>query len=74
MLCVVHQLSQPTIFAIAATESGMATRLKPPIDADADLLPVIEAASREDDGAASLKHLAAGFPIYYSNDDTPSAR
>ena len=50
----------------------MATRLKHPIDADADLLPAIEAASRNDDGAAAREHLAAGFPIYYSEDDTPA--
>ncbi|ENV35483.1 hypothetical protein [Acinetobacter gerneri] len=25
-----------------------------------------------DDGAAAQMHLAAGFPIYYSEDDTPA--
>jgi hypothetical protein len=58
--------------AISAMVLAMATRLKYPIDVEVDLLPVIEAASRNDDGAAAREHLAAGFPIYYSEDDTPA--
>lgn len=29
-------------------------------------------AAKHDDGAAANEHLAAGFPIYYSEDDTPA--
>src|SRR3546814_6674074 len=49
----------------------MATRLKPPIEADDELAMTIENAARQDDGAIASSHLAAGFPIYYSEADTP---
>lgn len=48
----------------------MATRLNTPIDAD--LGRVIEAAARDDDGAVAREHLAAGFPIYYCDAETPA--
>src|SRR3546814_3177019 len=41
----------------------MATRLKPPIEADDELAMTIENAARQDDGAIASSHLAAGFPI-----------
>ena len=50
----------------------MATRLQASIDADDELAAILENAVRNDDGAAAQSHLEAGFPIYYSEDDTPS--
>jgi hypothetical protein len=50
----------------------MATQLKKPAAPETDLWPVIEAALRREDGAAAREHLAAGFPIYYSEADTPA--
>lgn len=50
---------------------GMATQLKKPAASESDLWPMIEAALRNDDGAAAREHLEAGFPIYYSEADTP---
>lgn len=29
-------------------------------------------AARYDDGAAAQEHLEAGFPVYYTEDDTPA--
>lgn len=49
----------------------MATRLKAPIDPDDELAAILEDAALNDDGAAARSHLEAGFPIYYSDDDTP---
>ena len=49
----------------------MATRLKPPIDPDDALATTLENAARDDDGAIARGHLTAGFPIYYSEADTP---
>lgn len=51
--------------------TGMATQMKKPAASETDLWPVIEAALRHDDGAAAREHLAAGFPIYFSDADTP---
>lgn len=42
-----------------------------PVVSEVDLWREIEAALWEDDGAAAREHLAAGFPIYYSEPDTP---
>ncbi|MDR5791673.1 hypothetical protein P9281_34570 [Caballeronia sp. LP003] len=39
-----------------------------PTDADWD---EFERQLANDDGAAAKEHLAAGFPIYYREDDTP---
>lgn len=50
----------------------MATRLKAPIDPDDELAAILENAALNDDGAAARSHLEAGFPIYYSEDDTPA--
>lgn len=50
----------------------MATRLKPPIDPDDELATTLENAARNDDGSIARAHLAAGFPIYYSEADTPA--
>lgn len=50
----------------------MATRLKAPIDPDDELAAILENAGLHDDGAAARSHLEAGFPIYYSEDDTPA--
>lgn len=49
----------------------MATQLKKPVDPEADLWPVILAALRKEDDFAARESLAAGFPIYYSEADTP---
>ena len=49
----------------------MARQLKNPAASEPDLWPMIEAALRNDDGAAAREHLAAGFPIYYSEAGTP---
>lgn len=51
--------------------TGMATRLKAPIDPDDELATLLEHAALHDDGAAARSHLEAGFPIYYSEPDTP---
>jgi hypothetical protein len=45
--------------------------MKKPEDSGTDLWPDIEAALRREDGSAAREHLAAGFPIYYSDDGTP---
>ena len=50
----------------------MATALKRPIDPDAELASIIENAAINDDGAAARGHLEAGFPVYYSDPDTPN--
>ena len=50
----------------------MATLLKTPIDPDAELAAIIENAALNDDGAAARSHLEAGFPVYYSEPDTPT--
>jgi len=50
----------------------MATRLKRSENPGPDLWPIIEAASREDDGEAARAHLAAGRAIYYGEHDTPA--
>lgn len=50
----------------------MATRVKAPIDPDDELAAILEKAALKDDGAAARSHLEAGFPIYYSQDDTPA--
>ncbi len=50
----------------------MATRLKTPIDPDDELAAILENAALNDDGAVARSHLEAGFPIYYSEDDTPA--
>ncbi|QKS00782.1 hypothetical protein F9288_14995 [Sphingomonas sp. CL5.1] len=42
-----------------------------PVVPEVDLWSEIEAALQEDDGAAAREHLAAGFPIYYSEPNTP---
>jgi hypothetical protein len=49
----------------------MATLLKAPIDPDAELAEIIEHAALNDDGAAARWHLEAGFPVYYSEPETP---
>ncbi len=49
----------------------MATLLKPPIDPDDELAAIIENAALHDDGAEARSHLDAGFPIYYSEQETP---
>lgn len=49
----------------------MATRLKRSQNSGQDLWPIIEAASRGDDGRAARSHLAAGRAIYYGERDTP---
>lgn len=49
----------------------MATKLKAPIDPDEELAAILEDAALNDDGEAARSHLEAGFPIYYSEDDTP---
>lgn len=49
----------------------MATLLKSPFDPDAELAAIIENAALNDDGAAARAHLEAGFPVYYSEPDTP---
>lgn len=50
----------------------MATQANKPVDAEADLWPMIEAILRREDDFAAREHLAAGFPIYYGEDDTPA--
>lgn len=50
----------------------MATQLKAPIDPDDKLAAILEDAGLHDDGAAARSHLEAGFPIYYSETDTPA--
>lgn len=49
----------------------MATFLNPPIDPDDELAAIIENAALHDDGAEARSHLEAGFPIYYSEPETP---
>ena len=49
----------------------MATRLKTPIDPDDELADLIENGVLNDDGAVARSHLEAGFPIYYSEPETP---
>lgn len=49
----------------------MATPVKAPIDPDDELAAILENAALNDDGAVARSHLAAGFPIYYSEADTP---
>lgn len=49
----------------------MATLLKSPIDPDDELAAIIENAALNDDGAAARSHLEAGFPVYYSEPETP---
>lgn len=50
----------------------MATQLKALIDPDDELATILENAGLHDDGAAARSHLEAGFPIYYSEFDTPA--
>jgi len=50
----------------------MATRLKHPVDPDDELADLIEQAVLDDDGTAARSHLDAGFPIYYSEAETPA--
>ena len=49
----------------------MATQPKAPIDPD-ELADILENAFLHDDGEAARSHLEAGFPIYYSEHDTPA--
>lgn len=49
----------------------MAMPLTNPVVCDVDLWSEIEAALWEEDDTAARDHLAAGFPIYYSEPDTP---
>ena len=49
----------------------MAVPPKNPVASEVDLWPEIEAALWEEDDTAAGEHLAAGFPIYYSEPDTP---
>ncbi|WP_337180299.1 hypothetical protein [Sphingopyxis granuli] len=50
----------------------MPTQSKRLCSPEPDLWPMIEAALIHHDGAAAREHLAAGFPIYYSEVDTPA--
>lgn len=50
---------------------AMTTRAKKDVGSEPDLWPEIVAALSQDDGAAAKEHLAAGFPIYYGEADTP---
>jgi hypothetical protein len=50
----------------------MAMPLTNPVVSDVDLWSEIEAALWEEDDTAAREHLAAGFPIYYSEPDTPT--
>lgn len=49
----------------------MDTQPEERIDPDDELAAILEDAGLNDDGAAARSHLEAGFPIYYSEDDTP---
>ncbi|MBB4642697.1 MULTISPECIES: hypothetical protein [Sphingomonadaceae] len=50
----------------------MATQLKSPVDPDDELATIIINAALHDDGAAARSHLEAGFPVYYSEPETPA--
>lgn len=39
---------------------------------NSDLWTELERAMQDDRGSAAAEHLAAGFPIYYSNANTPA--
>ena len=49
----------------------MATQLNQPPGSGADLWSAMEIALRSEDETAAREHLAAGFPIYYSDARTP---
>lgn len=59
-------------FAAFAYIGPMATQLDEFAEPGADLWSAINAGLGNDSGTAAREHLAAGFPIYYSDRDTPA--